>query len=215
MSLVGKIIAWWYQLIDINRWWYSPSLTNDLYKVFIFLLRCQDQSKTWQDSLLFIIETAQELFLVEDLSRVWEMHAAEHQQLKITTQGKNVIEHGEKSCVTKWHGLLVKEKTKSYDNYSQSLLAIWGEKKPRINLLMPLLPYRFFFLPYRFAGYLHLSQSKRFMHMRAAEHNWGCGFPLWGEPPWQGDQWAMVFEDGFRVNFVIVFVIVLLSFCVT
>ena len=32
---------------------------------------------------------------------------------------------------------------------------------------------------------------------------------------WQGDQWAMVFEDGFRVNFVIVFVIVLLSFCVT
>ena len=26
---------------------------------------------------------------------------------------------------------------------------------------------------------------------------------------WQGDQWAMVFEDGFRVNFVIVFVIVL------
>ena len=24
----------------------------------------------------------------------------------------------------------------------------------------------FFFLPYRFAGYLHLSQSKRFMHMR-------------------------------------------------
>ena len=30
---------------------------------------------------------------------------------------------------------------------------------------MPLLPYRFF-LPYRFAGYLHLSQSKRFMHMR-------------------------------------------------
>ena len=38
-------------------------------------------------------------------------------------------------------------------------------KKPRINLLMPLSPYRFF-LPYRFAGYLHLSQSKRFMHMR-------------------------------------------------
>ena len=31
---------------------------------------------------------------------------------------------------------------------------------------MPLSPYRFFFLPYRFAGYLHLSQSKRFMHMR-------------------------------------------------
>jgi hypothetical protein len=35
-------------------------------------------------------------------------------------------------------------------------------------------PYKFayaaftlsFFLPYRFAGYLHLSQSKRFMHMR-------------------------------------------------
>ena len=26
---------------------------------------------------------------------------------------------------------------------------------------------------------------------------------------WQGDQWAMVFEDGFRVNCVIVFVIVL------
>ena len=38
---------------------------------------------------------------------------------------------------------------------------------------------------------------------------------VWGEPPWQGNQWAMVFEDGFRVNFVIVFVIVLLSFCVT
>ena len=38
---------------------------------------------------------------------------------------------------------------------------------------------------------------------------------LFGEnPPWQGDQWA-VFEDGFRVNFAIVFVIVLLSFCVT
>jgi hypothetical protein len=38
-------------------------------------------------------------------------------------------------------------------------------KKKRINLLMPLSPYRFF-LPYRFAGYLHLSQSKRFMHIR-------------------------------------------------
>ena len=52
-------------------------------------------------------------------------------------------------------------------------------------------------------------------HQSRAEHSWGCGFPLWGEPPWQGDQWAMVFEDAFRVNFVIVFVIVLLSFCVT
>ena len=29
----------------------------------------------------------------------------------------------------------------------------------------------------------------------------------------QRDQWSLVFEDGFRVNFVIVFVIVLLSFC--
>jgi hypothetical protein len=65
---------------------------------------------------------------------------------------------------------------------------------------MPLSPYRFF-------------SSLSFCRLSALIT--GCGFPLWGEPPWQGDQWAMVFEDGFRVNFVIVFVIVLLSFCVT
>ena len=35
-----------------------------------------------------------------------------------------------------------------------------------------------------------------------------------GESPWRSDQWAMVFEAGFRVNFAIVFVIVLVSFCV-
>ena len=32
----------------------------------------------------------------------------------------------------------------------------------------------------------------------------GYGFPLWGESPWQSDQWVMVFGAGFRVNSVVV-----------
>ena len=46
---------------------------------------------------------------------------------------------------------------------------------------------------------------KRFMHMRQQSRNYFLSFQ---------DQWVMVFEAGFRVDFVIVFVIVLLSFCV-
>ena len=46
---------------------------------------------------------------------------------------------------------------------------------------------------------------KRFMHMRQQSRNYFLRFH---------DQWVMVFEAGFRVDFVIVFVIVLLSFCV-
>ena len=41
---------------------------------------------------------------------------------------------------------------------------------------------------------------KRFMHMRQQSRNYFLRFP---------DQWVMVFEAGFRVDFVIVFVIVL------
>jgi hypothetical protein len=36
----------------------------------------------------------------------------------------------------------------------------------------------FFFLPYRFAGYLHLSHSKRFMHMRPPSKKTFVQLPL-------------------------------------
>ena len=101
-------------------------------------------------------------------------------------------------------------------------------KKTRINLLYSYSPYRFFpSLSFdRFSAFHHnQADLKTFMHMRQPLTNYFGSdllntiedmFSLfWGESPWWSDPWAMVFEAGFRVISVIVFVIVLLSFCVT